>query len=357
MLTSLALVDPPTPKAVRPEVSTEISDLTMKLLAKNVEGRPESARVAAAALREQLEVMSDKTASISPTLGEGGATSSQTIRPIFNAAAGQASRSQERAKTALRAASSAPKPRRSRGIFAAVALLLLLGGAFAAYQFVFKTPNGTFVVQVDDKDVETRFKNGELQICDTDGKVKYTLKADERSKDAPPGEYRMRVVGADGLTVRTDVFTLKKGETTTVRVELAPVAVAKHDPPPQGDATVVGKAPGVEKLQYALHFDRKGSVGDSVQIPNLVVDFSRPFTMEGYVTARDGGGHLVYPFLCDGGAGVNTDGGRCGFQFYADDPKGKRTFKYSCAKLCSHHHRKKVQLGLGFYRPPIPTLR
>ncbi len=76
--------------------------------------------------------------------------------------------------------------------------------------------------------------------------------------------------------------------------------------------------------QFALQFASKGTVRGSVQIPSLVVDFSRPCTMEGYATARGQGG---YPFLCDGAAGVAAGGVWC-FNFYGDDPNGKRKIVY-----------------------------
>ena len=51
-----------------------------------------------------------------------------------------------------------------------------------------------------------------------DGKVRYTLSAGERDKKIDAGPYKVKVEGADGLTLDTPEFTLKKGDTVTVRV-------------------------------------------------------------------------------------------------------------------------------------------
>lgn len=83
--------------------------------------------------------------------------------------------------------------------------------------------------------------------------------------------------------------------------------------------------PTAQPSQYALRFDSDGKVWSSVPIRTLVPDFSRPCTMEGYVTARDKTG-AGYPFICDGGAAIG--GGvdsMWGARSHADDPNGKHT--------------------------------
>ena len=61
---------------------------------------------------------------------------------------------------------------------------------------------------------------------------------------------------------------------------------------------------------------------------SLVVDFSRPCTMEGYVTSRLKTDYVTAALLCDGGAGVDALGQVWGFGFYGDDPNGKRKHFY-----------------------------
>ena len=48
-------------------------------------------------------------------------------------------------------------------------------------------------------------------IYDKNGTLKYTLEAEERNKTLPPGEYEMKVDGADGLKLFTREFTILKG--------------------------------------------------------------------------------------------------------------------------------------------------
>jgi hypothetical protein len=85
------------------------------------------------------------------------------------------------------------------------------------YQLTFPTPQGTFIVELENKDLTPRLKNGKLELRDADGNVKYTLSPIEQSKKLPPGEYRIRVVGADGLTVDVPEFVIKSGGERTVR--------------------------------------------------------------------------------------------------------------------------------------------
>jgi len=60
-------------------------------------------------------------------------------------------------------------------------VLFLIGGSFAAYLLVFKTNNGTLIVEVDDE-ANVSFQKGELHINNADGKSTYTLKPSERNK-------------------------------------------------------------------------------------------------------------------------------------------------------------------------------
>ncbi|MCI0680772.1 MAG: hypothetical protein L0Y71_01600 [Gemmataceae bacterium] len=80
---------------------------------------------------------------------------------------------------------------------------------------------------------EARLKNGQIQIHDQHGRLLHTLKPSERNKNLPPGEYMIKVVGADGVEVDTPEFTMKKRGEVAVRVRLlAPEAprVAKWQP-------------------------------------------------------------------------------------------------------------------------------
>ncbi len=111
----------------------------------------------------------------------------------------------------------------------ALSLVATLGCGLAIVLLRVETPNGTLVVEMNDKDVEARIKNGKLILCGPDGQVRYTLTANERSKQLETGPYKIRVEGADGLVLDTPEFTIKKGQQVTVHVTLAQKAMAKKD--------------------------------------------------------------------------------------------------------------------------------
>ena len=116
---------------------------------------------------------------------------------------------------------------------AAVGVLCALGIAFAVYQFVFATTEGTLVVEVNDREADVRFKNGELHIYGADGKLKYTLKASERNAKLATGQYTVKVTGADGVVLDTPEFTLSKDGQVKIRVTAKPaaaVAAKEADP-------------------------------------------------------------------------------------------------------------------------------
>jgi eukaryotic-like serine/threonine-protein kinase len=201
LLSSLALDTPKSPREINPAVPAVLSDFTMRLLAKKPEDRPPSADAALDELRGMVRaaVAARKAAPPSP---HSGIT-----------------------KTLVPPPSLKPKPRRRVTLLVGLAMLFLIGGAFAAYQLVFKTNDGTLIVNVDDA-ADVRFRNGELQIMDPDGKLKYTLKASEKNKTLPPGKYLIQVAGVDGLKMETNNFEIIRNDKTSVRVT---VAAAKDD--------------------------------------------------------------------------------------------------------------------------------
>jgi hypothetical protein len=120
-----------------------------------------------------------------------------------------------------------------RGIIAAGVLGLCALVALAVAVLRFDTGEGTLVVEIDDPNVEARFKNGTLVLIGPDGKERYTLSPSERNKKIASGPYAVRVQGADGLVLDTPEFALKKGDRVTVRITLVPPAVAKTPDPPK----------------------------------------------------------------------------------------------------------------------------
>jgi serine/threonine protein kinase len=192
ILFALANVEPRPPGEVNEHIPVELSELILRLLAKDPAGRPESAGAVATRLGE-LEKQS--------------------------APAGPVTSRQEQSQS-----SRTMSPRRGRGrrLLAAAAIVLLVSGSwFALDQLLFRTPQGTLVVQINDPKVEARFKEGVLRLYGADGQLRYTLKPSERNKTLPAGPYKIAVAGADGLRLDTEEFTLEQGGKRTVRVLLS----------------------------------------------------------------------------------------------------------------------------------------
>ncbi|HEX4611806.1 MAG TPA: protein kinase, partial [Urbifossiella sp.] len=127
---------------------------------------------------------------------------------------------------------SSGRPIWRRPVLVAAGLLLPLVAWAAAVVFRVETPNGTIVVEINDPVVEARIKEGRLILTGPDGKDRYILTAAERDKKIDAGPYKIRVEGADGLSLDTPEFTLTKGDRVTVRVKLEPKAVGKVEAPP-----------------------------------------------------------------------------------------------------------------------------
>jgi hypothetical protein len=132
--------------------------------------------------------------------------------------------------TASNPAAKKAKTRRAVAIALALALLVSLCGWLAVVMLRVETANGTLIVEMNDNDVEARIKNGKLILSGPDGKVRYTLTPQDRSKKLEAGPYKIRVEGADGLVLDTTEFTLQKGGEVKVRVTMAPKAVVKDTP-------------------------------------------------------------------------------------------------------------------------------
>jgi hypothetical protein len=209
---AVARHQPIPPRQMNHEVPQELSDLVMRLLEKAPERRPASA----AEVVGILEMLERKTALA--TAGAAIPTAnpwedialSDPVPPPMETPASGANRSRLPLLIAL-------------GVLALVPLVWWLAAMIsrphrAAEAQVEK--NGTLVVQID-PEVEARFKNGKVVLTGPDDKVRYTLSPGERDKKIEPGQYKVRLEGADGVILDTTDFTLKKGGKVTVRVMAA----------------------------------------------------------------------------------------------------------------------------------------
>jgi hypothetical protein len=227
ILASLALDNPPSPRQLNAEVTPGLSDLVMRLLAKDPVGRPPSARV----VEEALTVLQTV---------EGSAIT-QTIPKAQPAPpAGSAE------TTAVLVALPAQPIRRQGGeptrgcwwpiaLVAAVALAVLgpLTYWFAPAILRIATNKGQLVIETDDPDVEVRVKRNGEQVTIVDAKTskEITLQA---------GTYQLELVsGKEGLALSTKQFTLACGGREIVKVRLEAAAAPAPTRP-----TLLAPAPG-----------------------------------------------------------------------------------------------------------------
>jgi len=227
ILLSLATHQPKPPHALNAEVPVALSNLVMRLLAKDRAGRPASAQVVAEELAA-IAAREGKTERLALPKKIGPRPA-----PLVPAAAARASDA-----TIPVESEPAPRPRAKAGrgrTLLLVALLLVvlvpLGWWLATVLLRVETADGTLVVAIDDPETEARIKNGKLILTGPDDKVRYTLAPSERNKKIDAGPYKIHVEGADGLTLDTPEFTLTKGGKVVVRVTVDSPAVAKNPDP------------------------------------------------------------------------------------------------------------------------------
>jgi serine/threonine protein kinase/Leucine-rich repeat (LRR) protein len=213
ILTSLAIDDPTAPSLINFSIPAELSDLILNLLAKSPEKRPQNARAVANAI---TAILLRNTKPIVEAMPNGSGERDGEFDFDRDDATNV---DVPRVSAAVSGSPTSAKRKRRGGLLiaAAIAILFFIGASFGAYKLFFETANGTLIVEVD-KDADVRFRDGKLEIHDEAGTLLYTLEPDEANKTLPPGKYTIHVVGAEGLTVNTPEFRLKKGDTTKVYV-------------------------------------------------------------------------------------------------------------------------------------------
>ncbi len=224
VLMALALDDPTEPRKLNREVSAELNDLTMRLLAKSPSKRPGTAQEVAAALRQLLPAESRPTRSFQ--------------MPALPTASGAKGRSGNPA---------------SRTIAVALAGLASLVIVAAGIYFTVRSADGKIemVFQADDQEIEISVKTDDMQqpvvqVVDKNSKKVIELKPGEgviEARELP-----------DGLRFKTQHFEIKRGDKPVFTAEMLlakakPTASetppAKTNPPPTAvtPAAVSGTAP------------------------------------------------------------------------------------------------------------------
>ena len=217
ILMSLANDTPADPRSLNRVLPPHIASLINRLLDKDPAKRPQSAREVVQLLAPPtVEAFSDSRERRAEFEFEGD---DPTLADVPMARPAEPKQRQKKLLTGAL-------------VGAAAAIMLLVGGGFATYKLVFESKNGTLIVEVD-RDADVRFKDGKIHINDENGKWLYTLEPSDKNRTLPPGQYQIKVTGADGLKVNTSACKLEKGKEVKVYVIVdpawRPVVVAEAD--------------------------------------------------------------------------------------------------------------------------------
>lgn len=198
-LLNLTTTEPAAPHSIREEIPVPLSQFILRLLAKDPIDRPQTAK-------EVVQVLEQLT--------------TDTNRPVV--------------------AVSPPVVRRAQPARASMgrkwlALALALGAivvAAAGMAYRIQTDHGTFVVEINDPEVEVKLRAAGLVLEDKTHKRQFTIKAAGQQPLQKSGDYELKsnqglqlvVVDDAGLEVPTTDFKLTRGDQLRVRVKLEPLA-------------------------------------------------------------------------------------------------------------------------------------
>ncbi len=135
------------------------------------------------------------------------------------------------------------KTRQSRIPLVFACLLAVLGMAATAGFVISRvgSSSGTLIVETDGSTVEAKAKDARLVLTDPDGKERYALSPIRGNHSLDPGQYKIRVEGADEIKLNATELKLKKGGRVTVRI-----ALAKETPSPALPSAITS-APKIDK--------------------------------------------------------------------------------------------------------------
>jgi serine/threonine protein kinase len=204
ILTSILSHDPPEASSVNSDIPESLSRIVSQLLQKKPEHRTKSA----AELAKQL-------AEVQPELHPNPCRlTSQTASDSSQLTVGGKARQTSAGRFRL------PPVRLLWTLAGFAAAAVLLTGIL-----LFKTPQGTLLVEFDDS-IDIRVKDGKLNVYDELGALRYSLAPSEGPQKIAAGKYQVKVTGADGLSLNTDSFEMKRGEQVVLKVS----SVAAEEP-------------------------------------------------------------------------------------------------------------------------------
>jgi serine/threonine protein kinase/WD40 repeat protein len=224
MLMALAMQEPIAAKLVKPEMPQALSDLIMKLLAKDPAQRFASAREVVAALKAV------ESGGAGPARSETAILSQSMLRPPADLPMAKVLQSAEATSPfAFKGAAhelsgpanpltscAAPPRRRKPLLFAGVAFLgicLFAGlGVFGIIRI--STPDGDYVFQTDDPNFKLSLNKDTVVLEDKLKNRTYNLKVLKQKS----GEYELEVTEpGNDLVFNAKTFTIKRGETVALK--------------------------------------------------------------------------------------------------------------------------------------------
>lgn len=243
VLTNIISHEPPDVSRVNPNIPESLSKIVSQLLQKKPEHRTKRAVELSKQLNEvQRELETNPAKSSSPHVHESQMGSGfQTVSDNWQRTVGGAVPPTSAGRFRL------PPVRQLWGLAGFAAAAILLTGIL-----LFKTPQGTLLVEFDDG-VDIRVKDGKLNVYDEQGALRYSLAPSEGPQKIAAGKYQVKVTGADGLSLNTESFEMKRGEQVVLKVSSVatdadkglathPSATTAHSVSNSGDVSFPGKS-------------------------------------------------------------------------------------------------------------------
>ena len=262
----------PAVKARRPEIPAALSAIVAKAMEKTPADRFASAAEFATALQaftDGADLFSLPTDIATVNASQGRTSDVAKHASLVDTTAIPAMRPPSQPQR-----TSTPS-RKSIAVGALIALSII--GVAAALSIVFRSGNGTIVVEIDGDEIGTRIDGQQLVIEDLANATTYRLSIASNQAEQPlaPGDYRIKVEDdASGLELETDKFQIKRNQKTIVRAYVQPTSPTTL--PPISPSPLSPPSPASNQ-QLALAQWSLANHGQVIaRINNRDVDFHNP---------------------------------------------------------------------------------
>jgi serine/threonine protein kinase len=205
VLMSLAVDDPEPPHSLNPEIPPALSDLILRMLAKQPADRPGS-------VAEVINALIDIQQPSSPSGTQRRSGKPPAVSP-------------RRGGTSRSGAPWSGKPL----ITAAAAMGVFLAAIVATVIYI-QTDRGTLIVESTDKNIDVIVEQAGAKIVDRDEGRTFSVRVGPQQ--LPSGRYRLEVAEGSGLVFGTEKFEITRGGERRVRVSLRQKLASAQSGPP-----------------------------------------------------------------------------------------------------------------------------